>query len=65
MQDIVGPIGAGIKWTFDNVLVPVGELPAALNPNNIFIIIIVVGLAYWLFLQGKFNKKARREGGLE
>ncbi len=65
MQDIVGPIGALIKWTFDKVLVPIGELPAALNPNNLFIVIIVVGLAYWLYLQNKFNKKARREGGLE
>lgn len=65
MQDIVGPIAVFMKWTFDNVLVPIGELPATLNPNSIFIIVIVLGLVYWLFLQIKFNKKARREGGLE
>jgi len=65
MQDIVGPIAVFMKWTFDNVLVPIGELPATLNPNSIFIIVIVLGLVYWLFLQIKFNKKARRDGGLE
>jgi len=65
MQDIVGPIAVFMKGTFDNVLPPIGELPATLNPNSIFIIVIVLGLAYWLFLQSKFNKKARREGGLE
>lgn len=65
MQYIVEPIAALIKWSFDNILVPIGELPALLNPNNIFIVVIAAGLGYWLYLQGQFNKKAEREGGLK
>ncbi len=62
MEYIVGPIAALIKWTFDNILVPIGELPAFMNPNNIFIVLGFVGLFYWLNLQGKYNKKAKSEG---
>lgn len=65
MQYIVEPIAALIKWSFDNILVPIGELPALLNPNNIFIVVIAAGLGYWLYLQSQFNKKAEREGGLK
>lgn len=65
MQYIVEPIGAFLKWTFDTILVPLGELPALINPNNLFILAFTVGLIYWVFLQGKFNKKARQQGELE
>jgi Tfp pilus assembly protein PilO len=65
MQYIVQPIAAIIKWSFDNILVPIGELPALINPNNIFIVIIVAGLGYWLYVQRQFDKKAEREGGLK
>ncbi len=65
MQYLTAPIAQFIKWTFDNILVPIGELPALLNPNNIFVIIIMLGLGYWLFVQGKFNKKAKSEGQLK
>ncbi len=65
MQYIVGPIGALLKWTFDTILVPLGELPALINPNSLFIILLAAGLAYWVFLQGRFNKKARKQGELE
>lgn len=61
MQYIVEPIAALIKWTFDNILVPIGELPALINPNNIFIIIGFIGMFYWLFLQSKYNKKAAED----
>lgn len=65
MQYIVEPIAALIKWTFDNLLVPIGDLPGLLNPNNIFIIIIALGLLYWLRMQSKYNKKAEQEGGIK
>ncbi len=65
MQYIVGPIAAIIKWTFDNLLVPIGNLPNLVNPNTIFIVIGMAGLGYWLFWQGKYNAKSRKEGGLK
>jgi hypothetical protein len=64
MDYIVKPIADLVIWTFDNLLVPVGEMGAA-NPNNLFIVLGFVGLFYWLFLQTKFNKEAERTGGLK
>lgn len=64
MQYIVEPLGKLIVWTFDNILVPIGDLGAA-NPNNLFVVLGFVGLFYWLFLQGKYNKKAAQEGTLK
>jgi len=60
MQYIVEPIAALIKWTFDFVLVPLGELPSFINPNNIFLVIGFIGMLYWLNLQGKYNKEAAK-----
>ena len=65
MQYITGPLAAIIKWSFDNILVPIGELPTLVNPNYIFLGIGFIGLIYWLNLQNKYNKKAEREGGLK
>jgi hypothetical protein len=65
MQYIVRPIAQLIDWTFDTILVPIGELPAIINPNNIFIVLMVIGLFVWLFFQRKYDKKAEREGGLK
>jgi hypothetical protein len=65
MQYLTEPIAALILWTFNNILVPLGELPALVNPNNVFIIIMTVGLFYWLNMQAKFNRKAQNEGGLK
>jgi len=65
MQYIVEPIAGLIKWSFDNILEPIGNLPGIMNPNTIFIVIISIGLAYWMFQQQKFNKKAAEEGGLK
>ncbi len=64
MDYIVNPLGRLIVWTFDNILVPIGDLGAA-NPNNIFIVIGFVGLFYWLYSQHKYNKKAESEGALK
>lgn len=63
MEYIVGPIAALIKWTFDNILVPIGELPDIINPNYIFIVVGCLGLVYWLFLQQKYNKQADNTPG--
>jgi hypothetical protein len=63
MQEIVGPIAALIKWTFDEILVPIGELPDIINPNYIFLAIGFVGLFYWLILQKKYNTQADNNPG--
>lgn len=65
MQYLTGPIAALIKWTFDYILVPIGELPDYINPNYIFLVLGFVGLFYWLRLQAKYNKKAEQEGGIK
>jgi len=65
MDYIVNPIAAVVRWSFDNILVPIGELAGAMNPNAIFSATIVIGLVYWLVMQSKFDKKAEREGGLK
>ena len=65
MQYLTDPIAFIIKWTFDFILVPIGELPNIVNPNYIFLAIGVIGLIFWLNLQHKYNKKADREGTLQ
>ena len=58
MQYIVNPIAFILKWSFDHILVPLGELPALINPNTLFWIIIVTGLITWLFMQRRYNEEA-------
>jgi len=65
MQYILDPIAFIIKWSFDHILVPIGDLPNIINPNYIFLFIGFIGLFYWLNLQNKYNKKADREGTLQ
>lgn len=64
MEYFLNPLGRFIVWTFDTLLVPIGDM-AVLNPNNLFIVIGFVGLAYWLYSQVKYNKRAQREGTLK
>lgn len=64
MEYFLNPLGRFIVWTFDALLVPIGDM-GALNPNNLFIVIGFVGLFYWLYSQQKYNKKAEREGTLK
>lgn len=64
MDYIVNPLGQLIVWTFDNLLVPIGDLGAA-NPNNLFIVLGFVGLFYWLAQQRKYNKIADEQGTLK
>lgn len=65
MQYLTEPIAAFILWTFKNLLEPLGELPGILNPNTVFILLIGAGLLIWLWMQQKYNKKAKEEGGLK
>ena len=65
MQYLTGPLAFIIKWTFDHILVPIGELPNIVNPNYIFLAIGFIGLIFWLNLQHKYNKKADRDGTLQ
>lgn len=62
MDYIVNPIAAFLKWTFDFILVPLGELPTLINPNYIFLYIGFIGLIIWLRMQHKYDKKAELEG---
>ncbi len=64
LQSILDPIGDFIVWTFEKVLEPLGELPWV-SPNNLVIVLGFVGLYYWLKVQGNYNKKAEKEGGLK
>lgn len=65
MDYIVNPIAAFLKWTFDYILVPIGELPDIVNPNYIFVAIGAIGFVYWMITQVKYNRKARQEGTLK
>lgn len=60
MNSILRVIGDILTWTFDTVLVPLGQLP-----NYAFILLGFVGLFLWLSMQGKYNKKAQEEGGIK
>lgn len=64
MDYIVNPIAAFLKWTFDYILVPLGELPDIINPNYLFLYIGFIGLFIWLFLLRRYRKKAERENTL-
>ncbi len=59
MQDIFFSIGRFLEATFEVLLVPFAGLPVA----AIFVLMFV-GLFYWLYLQGKYNDKARKDNTL-
>jgi len=60
MQAILKPIEDLLVWSFDNILVPLGDAP-----NTLAIIIGFVGIGYWLRIQKKLTAKAQAEGTLE
>lgn len=64
MRYLVEPLGKLIVWTFDTILVPIGDLGAA-NPNNLFIVMGFLGLFYWLYRQAKYNQTAKEQGTLK
>lgn len=59
-EDVLNVIADILVWTFENVLVNLGNIP-----NVLFIILGFVGLYTWLKMQGEFNKKAKEEGGMQ
>lgn len=65
MDYIVNPIAFILKWTFDYILVPLGELPDIINPNSFIVLIIVIGVLVWLRIQRKLDRKAERESTLK
>ena len=65
MQYLLDPIAFILKWTFDYILVPIGELPNIINPNYIFIYIGFIGFFFWMYTQHQYDKKAKRDGTLQ
>ena len=33
-----------------------------ISPNKIFIVILFIGVAAWIYVQGKYNKEAEKNG---
>lgn len=60
LQQILAPIEKAIVWSFDNLLVPLGDFP-----NTIFLLLGFVGVGIWLKMQADYNKKAEQEGGIK
>ena len=63
MDWLAYPIANLIVWTFDNLLVPFGELSNSenfwfLSPNFLIVILGFIGLFLWLSMQSKYNKEA-------
>lgn len=65
MQYITDPIAFFLKWTFDFILVPLGELPDFINPNSLIVLVIIIGILVWLSIQRKLDRKAERESTLK
>jgi len=53
MQDILYPIGKILVWTFDTFIETAQNLP-----NLLILILMFVGLFFWMGLQSKYNKQA-------
>ena len=56
MDWLAYPLGDILVWSFDNVMVPVGEFAA--SPNTLFALMGFGGLFYWMKLQAKYNAEA-------
>ncbi|MBV6404020.1 MAG: hypothetical protein IT228_04250 [Flavobacteriales bacterium] len=59
MQQIWFGIGHFLQNTFEWFLTPFGWMPPVL-----FACVLGFGIVYWLRLQGRFNRKAKEEGGM-
>jgi hypothetical protein len=59
MDYILIPIVDFLQWTF-GIMEKLGNVP-----NWIFIAVGSVGLLYWLWLQGKYNRQAAASGELK
>ncbi len=60
LQQILEPIGEAIVWSFDNLLVPMGNLPNIVCTLGVF-----VGIFIWVKMQKKYNEEAERNGTLK
>jgi len=58
MQQISFAVAEFLEWTFGFITV-LGWLPV-----TAFTLIMGFGLVYWLVLQGRYNRKAERDGTL-
>lgn len=59
-QDILKPVETFLVWTFDNVMVPIG------NGFNVVVAVgIVVGIAIWIRMQSKYDAVAERNNTLK
>lgn len=59
-------LGDLFVWTFENLLVPFGDLGNSENlwfisPNFLFVILGFLGLGLWLSIQSKYNKAAAND----
>lgn len=59
-QDILAPIEDFMVWSFDHLLVPLGN-----GFNTLITIGLAVGIGIWLSMQGKYSAKAKKENTLE
>ncbi len=58
LQDFVLPLGDLIVWTFDNLLVPIGEGVGRRGWEVGAAAVGIAGIALWLKMQAKYNKEA-------
>lgn len=59
LQDIINPIG---KVTEASFAILEGEFPNLVNWGCI--VLGLIGLVFWLKLQGRYNKQAKQDGGI-
>jgi hypothetical protein len=57
MNAIWYSIGKALQWMFDVLLVPFGWVPVVLSS-----VVIAFGLAYWMWWQGKYTRRAKEKG---
>jgi len=58
MDWIAYPLGDFFYWTFDTLLVPIGEMGPYGAPNVGLLGLGFVALLVWMYLQNKYNKAA-------
>lgn len=61
MDWLAYPLADIIVWTFDNLLVPLGELTRFGIVNTALLILGFVLMIFWLGLQHKYNKAAEAD----
>ena len=65
MDWLAYPLADIIVWTFDNLLVPAGEFSNGdmwfLSPNFLFLVLGFIGMFFWMWMQGKYNKAAKAD----